>query len=276
MKKIFAILICLQGVCCAFDAQGLAQTKPPAIYQVTYKEVLAAQDGLYRRGYLKTPPNGTLDQETLRAIQRYQADNRLKETGKLDFETYSHLGLVYPATGRIVERRTAQPAVQTEAKPAVNPPAPAESKTSVKPPPVKLPVRAVETASVKKTETKPRVETVDTAETRTPGPDVASLTKGAARGLGRATARGSRGLARSAKNTTGRAGNALFSRSDDDLRFEVGREIDDYLPTRGWPYAVKGGNVTLRAPSKESPETGQIVANIRKIAGVKSVVVITK
>jgi peptidoglycan hydrolase-like protein with peptidoglycan-binding domain len=264
MKKIFAILICLQGVCCAFDAPGHAQTKPPPVYRVTDKEVLAAQDGLYRRGYLKTPPNGILDQETLRAIQRYQADNRLKETGKLDFETYSHLGLVYPATGRIVERRTAQPAVQTE------------SKTAVKPPPVKLPVRAVETASVKKTETKPRVETVDTAETRTPGPDVASLTKGAARGLGRATARGSRGLARSAKNTTGRAGNALFSRSDDDLRFEVGREIDDYLPTRGWPYAVKGGNVTLRAPSKESPETGQIVANIRKIAGVKSVVVITK
>lgn len=272
MKRGYGHLSCALALilCGGVEASGFAQLKPPAVWRVTEREIFAAQDGLYRRGYLKTRPNGALNQETLNAIRRYQVGNGMKETGKLDFETYSHLGLRYPASADIMAR---MPPAQVPETPApVQKPAQAETRANVRTP-VKLPVRTAPIETVQKTQAKPRAEV---EPTKSAGPDVASMTKSAAAGLGRATARTSQGLARGAKNTTNRAGGALFNRNEEDLRFEVGRELDDYPPTRGWPYAVKGGQVTLTAPSKNRPEVGQIVSNIRKIAGVKSVVVITR
>src|SRR5215813_4951285 len=87
---------------CSIDAmsQDPAPAAQPSDWRITEKEVAAVQVGLIRRGYLKGRANGTFDRRTREAVRRYQTDNGLKVTGRIDYATYNHLALVYPATGR--------------------------------------------------------------------------------------------------------------------------------------------------------------------------------
>ncbi len=55
-----------------------------------YREI---QEALAAKGYLKTPPNGVWDQESTEAMKRFQADQKLTSTGKLNSLSLIALGL---------------------------------------------------------------------------------------------------------------------------------------------------------------------------------------
>ena len=55
-----------------------------------YREI---QEALAAKGYLKTPPNGVWDKDSMDAMQRFQQDQKLDPTGKLTARSLSALGL---------------------------------------------------------------------------------------------------------------------------------------------------------------------------------------
>jgi Putative peptidoglycan binding domain len=70
-------------------------TRPPYQRQMQptperYKEI---QQALVSRGYLRTDPSGTWDQETMDAMRRFQEDQNIDPTGKIDSLSLIALGL---------------------------------------------------------------------------------------------------------------------------------------------------------------------------------------
>ncbi|HEY3836382.1 MAG TPA: peptidoglycan-binding domain-containing protein [Bryobacteraceae bacterium] len=55
-----------------------------------YREI---QDALAARGYLKTPPTGVWDKDSIDAMTRFQQDQKLDPTGKLTARSLGALGL---------------------------------------------------------------------------------------------------------------------------------------------------------------------------------------
>jgi hypothetical protein len=55
-----------------------------------YREI---QNALAAKGYLKTPPNGVWDHDSMDAMQRFQQDQKLEPTGKLTAKSLAALGL---------------------------------------------------------------------------------------------------------------------------------------------------------------------------------------
>ena len=55
-----------------------------------YREI---QDALAAKGYLKTPPSGVWDRDSIDAMQRFQQDQKLEPTGKLTARSLGALGL---------------------------------------------------------------------------------------------------------------------------------------------------------------------------------------
>lgn len=67
-----------------YSAQQMAPTAD------RYREI---QDALAAKGYLKTPPTGVWDADSIDAMQRFQKDQNLDPTGKLTARSLSGLGL---------------------------------------------------------------------------------------------------------------------------------------------------------------------------------------
>ncbi len=243
MKMLTVTLIAV-----LFAMTATAQTQPVAAQapesRITEKEVAAVQVELIRRGYLKTKASSTLDRETRDAVRSYQADSGLNETGRIDLATYISLGLVYPASG------------PTQGKPG------AMSKAGGG-------VREAAGGAARKMGSGARVGMEKTWDV---GSAVASRSKDAAQGLGKATVRGAKSTGKSAQ----RAGNSLFSRNDDEVRAELADSLNANPATRGWQFDFKSGMVTLKAPRGHRADIGSVVSDIRKIVGVKSVFVIAQ
>jgi Putative peptidoglycan binding domain len=55
-----------------------------------YREI---QDALAAKGYLKTPPTGVWDKDSIDAMTRFQQDQKLEPTGKLTARSLGALGL---------------------------------------------------------------------------------------------------------------------------------------------------------------------------------------
>jgi hypothetical protein len=55
-----------------------------------YREI---QNALAAKGYLKTPPSGVWDHDSMDAMQRFQQDQKLDATGKLTAKSLGALGL---------------------------------------------------------------------------------------------------------------------------------------------------------------------------------------
>jgi peptidoglycan hydrolase-like protein with peptidoglycan-binding domain len=55
-----------------------------------YREI---QEVLAKKGYLKSPPNGEWDAESQDAMRRFQADQKIEQTGKLNARSLIALGL---------------------------------------------------------------------------------------------------------------------------------------------------------------------------------------
>jgi len=58
--------------------------------QQRYKEI---QEALASKGYIKTEPNGNWDQESIEALRKFQQDQKLEPTGKIDSLSLIALGL---------------------------------------------------------------------------------------------------------------------------------------------------------------------------------------
>ncbi|MDX2033317.1 MAG: peptidoglycan-binding domain-containing protein [Blastocatellia bacterium] len=215
---------------------------PKPVWQVTPREIVAVQLGLIQRHYLAAGPSGKIDRETRRALQAYQADQRLPVTGEIDRATYQSFKLPYPATGREGAAYSGKKGYLA-ARPAPAPPPAAAAAT--------------------------------TATTATTGGR-----KGTRAVADPAAAPASRGKGFSAvtgvvSGVTTRTTNALLlSREDEDVQAEVREIILKNPATQTWDFNVKQGMVTVKVPPRHSADLGQVIANIRQLAGVKSIFVI--
>src|SRR5262245_63761548 len=82
----------------------LTAGRPITDWRITEKEVKAVQAELTLRGYYKSKITGVLDRDTRAAVRAYQINNGLKDSGRIDAETYRELDLPYPATGKEADR----------------------------------------------------------------------------------------------------------------------------------------------------------------------------
>src|SRR5262249_20961614 len=103
---VFAVAQTPESVTQPPEQTPSSQTKgyPTTDWRITEKEVKAVQAELTLRGYYKSKITGVLDRDTRAAVRAYQINNGLKDSGRIDVETYRKLDLPYPATGKEVDR----------------------------------------------------------------------------------------------------------------------------------------------------------------------------
>jgi len=222
--------------------------RPITDWRITEKEVKAVQAELTLLGYYKYKITGVLDSDTRAAVRAYQVNNGLKDSGRIDVETYRKLDLPYPATGKEVDRLRSDDL---------------SSKIGYEVKDATAGAGDAANGGAKKVGSGVRGGLEKTWDT---GVGAVSKSKDAARGAGGAMVRG-------VKNA-GRAGAGIFGRSDSDLQEQVRRLIEENPETRSWQFQVKKGTVTIKTPPNHNADVGVVVSNIRKIAGVESVFVI--
>jgi peptidoglycan hydrolase-like protein with peptidoglycan-binding domain len=230
-----------------------AQTaeRPIIDWRITEKEVKAVQAELTLLGYYKSKITGVLDRDTRAAVRAYQIDNGLKDTGRIDVETYRRLDLSYPATGKEADRLRSD-ALSSKIGYGVK----------------DATVDAGDTASggAKKVGSGVRGGLEKTWDA---GAGAVSKSKEVAQGAGAATVKGIKSVGRATGRIFGGGGG-----DNDDLREQIRRLLEDNPETTTWHFEVKNGAVTIKTPPNHNTDVGAVVSNIRQIAGVKSVFVI--
>lgn len=235
--------------------QSPEQTSAPQIegrpitdWRITEKEVKAVQAELTLLGYYKSKVTGVLDRDTRAAVRAYQVNNGLKDSGRIDVETYRRLDLPYPATGKEVDR------LRSDAL---------SSKIGYEVKDATAGAGDTANSGAKKVGSGVRGSLEKTWDASV---GAVSKSKDAARGAGGAVVRG-------VKNA-GRAGAGIFGRGDTDLQEEVRRLLEDNPETRSWQFQVKKGMVTIKTPPNHNADVGVVVSDIRKIPGVESIFVV--
>ena len=128
LRHLVTVPILLSVIAIAMAAQDNSRGG----WQVTTGKIRQVQSELRRRGYLRTEPTGTLNRSTREALRRYQIDQRLPLTARVDRPTFESLGLDAPD---LAEERSGPPPPP--------PPAPFRESTSERP---GLPARATTAA----------------------------------------------------------------------------------------------------------------------------------
>ena len=253
MKKLFVLSTVLL-ISISVLAQDNAPQENAPEWRITENEVYAVQAELSRRGYYKSKPTGVLDRDTREAIRSYQSKNGLKVTGRIDRETYETFELPYPATGKerdSVRRRGVLPTIGYGVKDAAVATGKAVGGAAV---------------FVKK-------KTVGGAEkTKDATTGALSQSKETAQDVGKATANGARTVGRG----TNRAGEVLVGRSDAEIHNDIREILEAKEETANWYSEVKDGRVTIKTPPEHKEDTGELISAIRKVSGVRSVVVIAE
>lgn len=232
-------------------AAEAAPEAPPLV--VTNKEVAAVQAELQRRGYYRNTPNGILDGETRTAIKTYQKENEQSETGSIDMILLDSLELQYPATGKEVEsarKKGLLPRIGYGAKDTVT----GARDTTV---------------NAGKSVKKGAEKAVDTTKNKT---------FELAQDAGDATVKGAKKVGNKTVDTTTRAGrrvsDVFVGRSDSELQRDVRDVLEAHEDTARVRSEVKDGAVKLFP--KDSVDISEAVSNIRKLSGVRSVMVVAK
>jgi len=221
---------------------------PITDWRITEKEVKAVQAELTLRGYYKSKITGVLDRDTRAAVRAYQINNGLKDSGRIDVETYRKLDLPYPATGKEVDRLRSgawSSKIGYEVKDATAGAGDAAD------------------GGAKKVGSGVRGGLEKTWDT---GAGAVSKSKDVARGAGDATIKGVKSV--------GRAVTRPFGRGDSDLQEQVRRLLEENPETKSWQFQVKKGTVTIKTPPNHNADVGSVVSNIRQIHGVESIFVI--
>jgi peptidoglycan hydrolase-like protein with peptidoglycan-binding domain len=98
-----------------------------------YKEI---QSALANKGYLNQPANGVWDSQSTEALRRFQHDQNLEPTGKLNSLSLIALGLGAKRTAMVTPAPAAPPAVMTPRAPSIEaPPALPQNAIPPSPPP---------------------------------------------------------------------------------------------------------------------------------------------
>lgn len=255
-RAIFILILFMLNIAAAFAQAEQPPTAAPADapkLEITRKEVAAVQAELQRRGYYRNTPNGVLDTETRTAIKEYQKENTLEDSGTIDMTLLNSLELKYPATGKEVEsarKKGLIPRLGYGAKDSVTGARDATVNAG---------------KSVKKTTEK----ALDTTKDKTV--ELAQDTKDA-------TIKGAKKVGNKTTDTSVRAGRRVsevfVGRSDAELQRDIRDALESDEKTARVRSEVKEGNVKLFP--KEDLDVSDAVSRIRKISGVRSVVVIAK
>ena len=78
------------------DTEKVVQPLPKPTTQETSTMVIRAQAALMRKGYYEGDIDGLLGEETRAALKAFQKDQKIKETGRMDIETLTRLGIPVP------------------------------------------------------------------------------------------------------------------------------------------------------------------------------------
>lgn len=228
-----------------------AQEVPPLV--ITNKEVAAVQAELQRRGYYRNTPNGVLDGETRAAIKMYQKENEQAETGSIDMTLLDSLELQYPATGKEVEsarKKGLIPRIGYGAKDTV------------------IGARDT-TVNAGKSVKKSAEKAVDTTKNKSVE---------MAQDASDATVKGAKKVGNKTVDTTTRAGrrvsDVFVGRSDSELQRDIRDILEAKEDTARVRSEVKDGAVKLFP--KDGVEVSDAVSSIRKLSGVRSVMVVAK
>lgn len=228
-------------------------TQEDAALVITQKEVAAVQAELQRRGYYRNTPNGLLDSETREAIKVYQKENEQEETGRIDLKLLNSLELKYPATGKEVEsarKKGLIPRIGYGAKDTVT----GARDTTV---------------NAGKSVKKGAEKAVDTTKDKT-----VELAQDASD----ATVRGAKKAGNKTVDTTTRAGRRVsevfVGRSDSELQRDIRDILEAKEETARVRSEVKDGAVKLFP--KEGVDVSDAVSGIRKLGGVRTVMVVAK
>jgi peptidoglycan hydrolase-like protein with peptidoglycan-binding domain len=223
---------------------------------ITSKEVSAVQAALLGRGYFNARPNGVLDGPTREAIRAYQTDSKLEVTGKIDRATLESLEVSYPATGKEANsgrRGGVVPKIGYATKDGAVATKDTVTGTSRK-------VASTTKAGYDKT-----VEKTTGAFNRSKEVTV---------GVGESTAKGAKTAGRKTQSAAQRTSDVVVGRSDLDIHTQV-REILNADPqTQKFVTSVKSGAVTVKLPVGYEQDFSGVIASIRRVSGVKSVVVV--
>lgn len=224
---------------------------PPLV--ITNKEVSAVQAELQRRGYYRNTPNGILDGETRTAIKTYQKENEQADTGSIDMKLLDSLELKYPATGKEVEsarKKGLLPRIGYGAKDTVT----GARDTTV---------------NAGKSVKRGTEKAVDTTKNKT-----VELAQDASD----ATVKGAKKVGNKTVDTTTRAGrrvsDVFVGRSDSDLQRDIRDILEASESTARVRSEVKDGAVKLFP--KDGVDVSDTVSSIRKLNGVRSVMVVAK
>ncbi len=92
--------------------------------------------------------------------------------------------------------------------------------------------------------------------------------------VGRASRAGTTRSASTLRRTADKTTSYVIGRRDADILREVRLLLDSNQPAERWQATVSGGVVTLRVAHGDKSDPSSIVTAIRRIAGVRSVVVV--
>src|SRR5262245_24861589 len=223
--------------------------RPIIDWRLTEKEVKAVQAELTLRGNSKSRITGGPDRDTRAAVRAYQIKSGLKDSGRIDVETYRKLDLPYPATGKEVDRLRGDDL---------------SSKVGYEVKDATASAGDAANGGAKKVGSGVRGGLEKTWDT---GAGAVSKSKDTARGAGGAVVRGGK--------RRGGAGVGVVGRNASELQEQVRRLLEDNPETRSWQFQVKKGTVTIKTPPNHNADVGAVVSNIRQIPGVESIFVIS-
>lgn len=240
-------------------AQNPAQTPPattaqqPADTQITLTsaEVKAVQQALFSRGFLQSKPSGKLDAETRQALRDFQKARDIEVTGRIDAATLDKLEITLPLEQSAGDSTRKGGFVS------------------------KLGYGIKDTAS---------------STGKAIGSTASKIGGGAKDGTGKAISTTSDAVTKSGdaivntkdKSVEGtkaagtKMSTAVIGRSDVDIHKDVRKVLNSNESTRYLQSEVKEGKVTLINDAGSENDLGTVVADVRKIPGVKSVVVVQR
>lgn len=228
-------------------AQQPTATKLPPGARINKNEVIAVQVKLRDLGLLKTAITGQLDAGTSEAVKAYQRKNGLPVSGGIDSATYEKLDLPYPApdpndpnlaqrTGGVIKEGALHGLEKTK-----------------------------ETGAYVASKTKD-----GTRYTLEKGWDGGAYVASKSKDAAKASVSGTKNATRAG----GRKAVSIIRRNDEDIAPEIAALFFNHHDWNGVRYTVKDGMVTLKISSKSNVDIGNVAAEVRKIAGVRSVFVV--
>jgi peptidoglycan hydrolase-like protein with peptidoglycan-binding domain len=224
----------------ALSLQAVAQE--PTTLKLTKQQIELVQDELHQRGYLKTRATGVVDEKTREALRKYQGDNGLPVSGRIDAETMEKLGV--GGTGGPSEP-------QSQRKPGLVP---------------KLGYAVKDTTTSTTGAVKGAANSA--GKTVKAGADKTTET---ASDVGESSVNGAKAVGRGAQGATRKASDTLVGRSDADISEDVRKILAESPATEKIRSRVDSGKVKLMLDGENTPELDKAVTKIREVSGVKSV-----